>query len=604
MKFKCVALTRISCHTAPVPRTAHGVRMQIYTKILIGMAVGAMLGVFAGPKSSFLDKDVYRYKASTEYSGRLTTRGANECNSDEVELKRSTPFANCRVVLDMPNGLTIDVTRESVQKDPGQGDVVLGTIALTDKLMLKAGGSLKARLSGLGLQAGDKLPVRFQLEKLTLPGETRMMPEPISGIGDTITATIKPIGTLFLRLIKMVIVPLVFASLLVGIASLGDLRKLGRIGGRTLAVYILTTAAAVTIGLLCAQIIRPGDAIGDADKAALEAQFKSAAGAKASNAAEAPSTIENILNIVPTNPMASLSSGDMLQVIFFALVLGIALTMIGGKKAEVVTTFFDCIQEAMVVIIHLVMQLAPYGVAALVADVIGSSGLSVLLALLVYAVTVLIGLFLHAFLVYGGLIRFVGKVKLGKFLTAIRPAQLIAFSTSSSSATLPVSMECAEENLGVSNSVSSFVLPLGSTVNMDGTALYQGVAAMFIAQVFVPGGIDLTDQLTIVLTATLASVGAAGVPGAGMVTLAMVLTAVGIPEVGIALILGMDRLLDMFRTAVNVTGDLAVTATMAVMEGEKINPLSPEEDRADPSRGFEGRVDHEPIPVVPDDSPR
>ena len=165
-------------------------------------------------------------------------------------------------------------------------------------------------------------------------------------------------------------------------------------------------------------------------------------------------------------------------------------------------------------------------------------------------------------------------------------------------------MECAEENLGVSNSVSSFVLPLGSTVNMDGTALYQGVAAMFIAQVFVPDGLTMVDQLTIVLTATLASVGAAGVPGAGMVTLAMVLTAVGIPEVGIALILGMDRLLDMFRTAVNVTGDLAVTASMAALEGETINPLSPEQDRADPSRGFEGRVDHDPKPVLPDNTQR
>ena len=230
--------------------------------------------------------------------------------------------------------------------------------------------------------------------------------------------------------------------------------------------------------------------------------------------------------------------------------------------------------------------------------------MSVLLALLVYALTVIVGLLLHALLVYGGMVRFIAKVNLTKFLRAIRPAQLIAFSTSSSSATLPVSMECAEENLGVSNSVSSFVLPLGSTVNMDGTALYQGVAAMFIAQVFVPGGLGLSDQLTIVLTATLASVGAAGVPGAGMVTLAMVLTAVGIPEVGIALILGMDRLLDMFRTAVNVTGDLSTTVTMAVLEGESITPLSPDEDFADPNKGFEGRIDHAAKPVEIDETPR
>jgi len=237
---------------------------------------------------------------------------------------------------------------------------------------------------------------------------------------------------------------------------------------------------------------------------------------------------------------------------------------------------------------------------ALIAEVIGQSGLSMLKALLVYGLTVLLGLSLHAGIVYIGLVKVVAKLSPRTFLSAIRPAQLIAFSTSSSSATLPVSMECAEEKLGVSNAVSSFVLPLGSTVNMDGTALYQGVAALFIAQVF---GVDLTlgDQLAIVATATMASIGAAGVPGAGIVTLAMVLTATGIPPVGVALILGMDRLLDMFRTAVNVTGDLAVTAVMAASEGELLRPLSSEQDEADPSRGFEGRLDREQIPVPPEE---
>ncbi|MGK0358347.1 MAG: proton glutamate symport protein, partial [Bradymonadia bacterium] len=273
-------------------------------------------------------------------------------------------------------------------------------------------------------------------------------------------------------------------------------------------------------------------------------------------------------------------------------------TMLGEGEGQIVVTFFDKIQNAMVMIIHIVMKIAPFGVAALVADVIGNSGSSILLALLAYAGVVLLALGMHALFIYGGLVKFKAKLPLGRFLAAIRPAQLIAFSTSSSSATLPVSMECAEDKLGISNSVSSFVLPLGSTVNMDGTALYQGVAAVFIAQVF---NMDLSigDQIAIVATATAASVGAAGVPGAGMVTLAMVLTAAGIPELGLALILGMDRLLDMFRTAVNVTGDLAVTAVMAVSEGEKLSLLDDVADSANPKKGFENRLEQPSEPLEP-----
>ena len=231
----------------------------------------------------------------------------------------------------------------------------------------------------------------------------------------------------------------------------------------------------------------------------------------------------------------------------------------------------------MIVIIQWVMELAPYGVAALVAEVIGTSGVSVLTALLAYAGTVLLGLAIHAGIVYGGLVRFIGRIPWGSFMRAARPAQLIAFSTSSSSATLPVSMECAEKNIGVSKPVASFVLPLGSTVNMDGTALYQGVAAIFIAQVF-QTDLSLGSQLSIVLAATMASIGAAGVPGAGMITLALVLTSTGIPTVGLALILGVDRILDMFRTAVNVTGDLAVTTVIATSEGEELQLNSSSSD--------------------------
>jgi Na+/H+-dicarboxylate symporter len=426
--------------------------------------------------------------------------------------------------------------------------------------------------------------------------------EPISSLGDTIISLVSPVGSLFMRLIKMVIAPLVFASLLVGIAGLGDVRKLGRMGSKTLALYLGTTAIAVTIGLTVAFIVKPGNFVGAEDRAALSARFESQAGAKVESAAQAPSAIDNVLSIVPENPIAALTDNNqMLQIIFFAIIFGIALTMLKEERSRQLVSFFDTVQHAMIIIIHMVMAVAPFGVAALLAEAIGNSGVSVLASLLVYSGAVILGLLIHATLVYGGLARFAARIPLRKFLVAIRPAQLLAFSTSSSSATLPVTLECAEENLGISEPVASFVLPMGSTVNMVGTALYQGVAAVFIAQVF---GFDLTlgAQLGIVFAATAASIGAAGVPGAGMITLAMVLTTAGIPPEGLALILGVDRLLDMFRTAVNVTGDLAVTAVVAVTEGEKLLPLSSDDDNADSQRGFEGRLKGKAHAVRPDDS--
>ncbi len=562
--------------------------MQIYTKILIGMAVGTVIGLTLGPNSSFLDHDVYSVR-----------------NAAAVEVRIQADDPSSR--LPMPKGaalrLTLLTPHSPAEGELKEGEVGAGwakvSFALTDRVLL---GDSEGRITQLvpGARPGKAvegwLKIRYQPIE---GGGHQASPVPISGLGDTVIAIMHPIGEVFMRGIKMVIVPLVFASLLVGIASLGDLRKLGRLGSKTLGIYMLTTAVAVTIGLLVAHLIQPGDFIDAADRARLTAQFAGDVGAKAASAAEAPSTIDNLLNIIPINPLAALTNGEMLQIIFFAVVFGIALTMLGEGEGRIVVTFFDKVQGAMIMIIHMVMSIAPFGVAALVAEVVGQSGASVLQALLVYGLTVLLGLLAHSLLVYGGLVRFVAKLPLRPFLKAIRPAQLIAFSTSSSSAALPVSMECAEDNVGVSNSVASFVLPLGSTVNMDGTALYQGVAALFIAQVF---GIDLTlgDQLSIVGAATMASVGAAGVPGAGMVTLAMVLTASGIPQVGLALILGMDRLLDMFRTAVNVTGDLSVATTMAALEGESLMLLSSEADAADPSRGFEGRLDKEPEPIEPD----
>ncbi|MCB9541757.1 MAG: dicarboxylate/amino acid:cation symporter [Myxococcales bacterium] len=563
--------------------------MQVYTKILIGMAVGAVIGLTLGPNSSLLDHDLYKFK-----------NGARA----ELYLDRADPATR----IELPGGVPLDfqatevVTGEVVDATGARITAplwVAGSFELTSRLaLLDESGELRKRV---GKRSGERVVAWLKLQQIPLDGGgIQTTPVPVSSLGDTIIAWLSPIGDLFMRLIKMVIVPLVFSSLLVGVASLGDVRKLGRMGGKTLALYLCTTAIAVTIGLACAHLIDPGAFIAPADRAALVAQFAGDAGSKAEAAASAPSAIENILAIIPENPMESLSTGNMLQIIFFAVILGVALTMLGSENdPKPVVRFFDRIQQAMIVVIHLVMALAPYGVAALVAEVVGQSGFSVLKALLVYGLTVLVGLAIHGGLIYGGLVRSLARVKWLTFMRAIRPAQLIAFSTSSSSAALPVSMECAEENLGVSNTVSSFVLPLGSTVNMDGTALYQGVAAIFIAQVF-QMDLSLGDQLSIVLAATMASVGAAGVPGAGMVTLAMVLTASGIPQVGLALILGMDRILDMFRTTVNVTGDLAVTAVMAVAEGETLRPLSTAEDKADPHRGFESRLDADQHPIDPE----
>ncbi len=563
--------------------------MKIYTKILIGMAVGAILGLTLGPKSGLLEHNSYKVSKPSQVT--LLTDKDNPASALSIPGKEPLTLRTVETIykdVTDKNGKTLKLPA-----------FVRVKFKFTKKMSLgDKDGSLSAALGDA--KAGAKVEAWLVIEHRELDsGDLLALPEPVSALGTTVVAVVSPVGKLFMRLIKMVIVPLVFCSLLVGVAGLVDVRKLGRLGGRTLGLYLFPTAGAVTIGLLAAHIINPGSYVKERDKAALVAQFESAASDKADAAVEAPSMVDNILNIIPKNPLESLTSGNMLQIIFFAFIFGIALTMLDKKRSQQVITFMDTIQHAMILIIHMVMKLAPYGVAALIAEVVGESGVSILSALLVYAITVVLALATLAFLVYGGLVRFVAKIPFIDFLKAARPAQLIAFSTSSSSAALPVTLECAEENLGISKPVASFVIPLGSTVNMDGTALYQGVAAIFIAQVF---GIDLSigAQLGIVLAATAASIGAAGVPGAGMITLAMVLTSAGIPTVGVALILGVDRLLDMFRTMINVTGDLAVTAVMAVSEGEKLSLLSTDDDLQDQSVGFEGRIKREQLQVDPE----
>jgi Na+/H+-dicarboxylate symporter len=377
---------------------------------------------------------------------------------------------------------------------------------------------------------------------------------------------IEPVGTAWIRLITMVVVPLVFASLVVGTASLGDITKLGRIGGKTVLYYLATTAVAVTIGLVLSNLIQPGSRIDAAALEGLRSTYMAEGASRVELAREAPGLLEILLRMIPRNPIEALASGDMLPIIFFAIFFGAAVSALPMERREHVVGFFDGVNEAAMVMIHWIMRLAPYAVFALIGAVIARFGLDVLQSLLVYSLVVVFGLILHVAFTYTMAIRFLARRRPGDFFRNIREAQLIAFSTSSSNATLPVTMEVAEEKLQIEKEVSSFVLPLGATINMDGTALYQAVATMFIAQVLI-GDISFVAQFTIVLTATLASIGAAGVPSAGIIILVVVLEQAlagsGVdPAAGIALVLGVDRILDMCRTTVNVTGDLTAAAVI------------------------------------------
>jgi Na+/H+-dicarboxylate symporter len=388
---------------------------------------------------------------------------------------------------------------------------------------------------------------------------------------------IKPIGTVFINSLKMIAVPLVFASLVIGVANLGDISKLSRIGGKTIFAYLITTVIAITIGLLLVNIIKPGDSLPQETRESLMSLYDDAVGTKAEKAAEVSSQgpLQPLIEIVPENIVkAAADNSSMLQVVFFAIIVGIALLQIPKEKAKNFINFFDAFNDVIIKIVEYIMMIAPYGVFALMASLIveiagdnPDSAVELLLALLKYTLVVLGGLILVIVGIYSVILKSFTKIKFLDFLKAMRPAMLLGFSTSSSSATLPVTMKLVEEELGVSEEVSSFVLPLGATINMNGTSLYQAVAAVFIAQAL---GMDLTisQQLTIVLTATLAAIGSAGVPGAGLIMLIIVLEAIGVPGAGVALIIAPDRILDMFRTVVNITGDATVCVAVASTEGE------------------------------------
>lgn len=373
-----------------------------------------------------------------------------------------------------------------------------------------------------------------------------------------------PLGTIFLNLIKMLVVPIVFFSITLGVAALGDPKKLGRIGTKTVAFFLVTTTIAITIAIGFAYLFEPGNTGIDTSGAEYDTE-------------KAPSVVETFTSIIPTNPLQSMVEGNMLQIIAFSIFIGFALTML-GKKVEAVTRVIEQGNEIMMFLVNLIMRFAPYGAFGLLASAIGQMGLDGAKAMAAYMFVVLLALFIHAFVVYGGAVFLVGKMNPLRFFKGFFPAATVGFSTSSSSSTLPVSMKVAQENLGVPKSISGFVQPLGATINMDGTSIMQGVATIFIAQVY---GTDLsfTQLIMVVVTAVLASIGTAGVPGVGLIMLAMVLNQVSLPVEGIALIIGIDRLLDMTRTAINITGDAA--CAVCVAESEKKHGLPEEMSETD-----------------------
>lgn len=361
------------------------------------------------------------------------------------------------------------------------------------------------------------------------------------------------IGQVFMASLRMLVVPLVFVSLVCGVCSLKDTSKLGRIGGKAVALYLATTAIAISFAIFVALIVAPGEGVNMAANSSFSGR-------------EAPSLAQVIIQMFPTNPFASFAQGNMLQVIVFALLFGIAIAL-SGKSGERIALLFEDLSEVIMRLVTILMNIAPYGVFALLATLFTTVSLTTFGNLIEYFLVVFFVLVVHALVTYPIILRLFTGLNPLIFLKKMRDAAIFAFSTASSNATIPVTLETATKKMGVKNSIASFTVPLGATINMDGTAIMQGVATVFIAQVFTQD-LTLADYLTVVLTATLASIGTAGVPGVGLIMLAMVLEQVGLPVEGIALIIGVDRLLDMTRTAVNVTGDSMVSLVVAKSEDQ------------------------------------
>lgn len=389
----------------------------------------------------------------------------------------------------------------------------------------------------------------------------------LAGLPDNVyeianTYVLSPVGTVFLNLIKMLVVPIVFFSIILGVMGLGDPKELGRVGTKSILFFLTTTAIAIVLAIGVAQIIKPGER-GDFPTTGLE--YESTATEESSN------IVQTFVNMIPTNPIQAFAEGNMLQIIVFAAFIGFALIAL-GDKAKTWRQFVKQGDRIMMYLIGLVMKLAPYGAFALIASAIGGIGFAAVQAMAWYMIAVVFTLALHSVLIYGGAVALLGKMNPVFFFKNFYEAMTFAFSTSSSNATLPVSMDIAQRKLGVPRSISSFVQPLGATVNMDGTAIMQGVATIFIAQVF-SSELTIAQLATVVITAVLASIGTAGVPGVGLVMLALVLQSVNLPVEGIALIIGVDRVLDMLRTSVNITGDAACAVVVSKLEEKHLPPV-------------------------------
>lgn len=388
---------------------------------------------------------------------------------------------------------------------------------------------------------------------------------------------LKPIGTMFITAVKMLIVPLIFSSLVSGVTSLDDLKKLGRIGGKTLLVYLVTTACAITLGLLICVMVKPGVGVSlaaassetAATAPAQSTDQEQATEPKPAATAKQPSLVDTIVDMIPSNPIQAMADGNVLQIILFAILLGVSINLV-GEPAAPVKNFCDALAEIMYALTSIIMEVAPIGVFALMAGVVAQYGLQFLLPLLKVVVTMYVVCLLHIVIVYGFSLSVICRLNPMRFLKGFLDATMVAFSTSSSSAALPVSMQCCQENLGVPEDVASLVLPLGATINMNGTAIYQGICVVFIAQAY---GVELTfsNYITVIMTSILAAVGTAGIPGAGLVMLSMVLTSIGLPLEGIALVAGIDRILDMARSTVNVMGDALAAVMVSVSEKELDN---------------------------------
>lgn len=384
------------------------------------------------------------------------------------------------------------------------------------------------------------------------------------GAASYVTDYVKPFGEIFMRLLKLIAIPLVMISLIKGVGSLGDVASLSKIGVKTILIYVCTTLLAITLGIALVELIAPGNVVSPESAASMQSSYSTTVAARTTQAEQMSQTppLQFLIDIFPDNmTQATGNNGGMLQVIVIAILIGVATLMVGREKSAPFIRLIESLNDIVIKIIDIVMLYSPLGVMALMAGMVTDTAgnMELIGALGLYVLTVALGLLLMIFFVYPMLIHLFSKVGVVKFLKTMPPVQLLAFTTSSSAATLPLNMETVEQKLGISNRVTSFVLPMGMTINMDGTSLYQAVAAVFIAQVL---GIDLTfvQLLTIVATTTISSIGTPGVPGGSVVILIMVLSSVGIPPEGLALILGLDRPLDMLRTVVNVTGDAAVAS--------------------------------------------